>query len=278
MDFKTLIKIALEVREKRPFYLRPISSTIGRLSDPFLAMTLGTLAPFKRTAGSPEDKEIKEVIEQLKDDPRFKDALLSLGGVRPIEYLKRVWKNKKYSIPGKLYGTITSPIGMLLMSLLRGDYYDPFANVVTLYHKDPAILRHEFGHVEDYSARKYPFLYTLARLLTPVTLYQEAKASALAAKQILDKIKKKKKVTEEDFKELKRLNRVLSGAFGTYVGSMLGGPAAFHAPFLGQTIGSANQIFTSLAKTFGEKGEYDEVFKMLKEFEKNKKDKKNKKK
>jgi len=270
MDFKTLVKIALEVQEKKPFFLRPISSTIGRLNDYMAREILGT-SIWERTASGMKDPELREVIEELKDKPELADVLVSFGGPRFFPFLKRIWKNKNLDFVTKLDAILGLP-GLFLSSALgRSDFFDPYANAVVIYHKDPAVLRHELAHAEDFARSKYPNLYTLARTFNPdVMQYQEVKASVLALKNVLDRIHKNKKVTEKDINDILHIERVLSAAYDTYSPGFFGAMMAlrgFELPEISMKsplfIGNIFHDFLDAVANYMPAKQYDKVRNMI---------------
>lgn len=238
---------APEILDKKKIYARPVSATLGRLPAALLAAYVGTTAPFKK-GPSASSKKTADILkdEAYKD---MDDVAVSLGSGRPFTALKRTWTNKKTSPTTKLWGTAWWPIIQAQAALTRSDHYDPYANMVVNYHEDPAILRHEMGHAEDFNARKYPGLYSLGRLVPGVDLYQENKASKIALKRELDKAfkesPKKGEISSEQAKHIRSLNRKLAGALGTYVGrymAPIGGSSL--VPFLAQVVGRDGLPFT----------------------------------
>lgn len=243
-------KTAIRVEGPRPAYLRPVSSTIGRLGN-----LLGTLPmlhpeiPFKKF--TPErQEELKKVVElyrellkEKEDTTNPDDLAVYLGGGRPYDQLKKMWKRKEISIPSKLWGTTTLPIGAILTALTRGDHYNPFSRTATVYNPEAGILAHELGHDIDFSRRKYKLPHMLAySMLTGAPLYYEGVATRIATQVLKDKLdklkalKEKGEATDNDVetadKQFKRTGSILSPAYGSYVGntlSQLGMPAGLAA-------------------------------------------------
>lgn len=207
-------KQALIVRDIEPWHQRPISATYGRLSAPLTAAVMGSTAPFEETI-SLENPEIRKMIAAAKRDKELSDVQVNLGSVRPIEQMGRIWTNKNTSLPSKLLGTVLSPYDYFSASLGRADHYDPFSNTVTTYTNEPAVLAHELGHAKDFKQKGSPGLYALSRNLTPLRLYQEYRASNNA----LSALGGQNLTTTERERTAARMNRILGGALGTYVGS-----------------------------------------------------------
>lgn len=242
------IKVALQVSDVSGITNNPLSGTIGRLTSPVAALVMGSTAPFGASA-SLEDPELVEVIEKLKSNPSLKDIKVNLGGVTPIEALSRVWDNKKTSLVSKLLGTLASPVQSLTTSLSRSDSYDPYSDTVTLFNADPAVLRHELGHAEDFTNSGMPIAYGIARNLIPgMDLHQENMAStnalnhmAAELKDLLDGEEKPgSTVIRNRLSDMSRANRVLGGGFGSYVGGTLGGIAGM--AFLPQMLAKVKNL------------------------------------
>jgi len=89
-----------------------------------------------------------------------------------------------------------------------GDCYTPFTNSAHIFSGHVGIALHEMGHALDFSRRKYPGLYALARIIPPVTLYQEFMASKYAI-QYLKEI--------GDIQSLKDAYKILCPAYCTYL-------------------------------------------------------------
>ena len=258
-----IVKSALDVFDREPMYKRPVSSTVGRAMSPLVALALGTTAPFR--PGAYKDSErLKKLLEHASADEDLDDLAVSLGGGRPIEELKRIFKNPRTSLLTKAYGSASWPIVQLMTVLQRADHYDPFAHMVVQYNDDPAVLAHELGHARDFAGRKYPGLYTAGRVLPPIALYQEGRASKLALKDILESAKTDGEISEEGIRQARRANRVLSGGFGSYAGNLLSSLGLPIGPIggalVGQASGAVSQPFTPaehrdlLKKQKGKKG------------------------
>lgn len=211
-----LIKQAMEVKEMGPLYQRPVSGTVGYSSAPVLSAITGSLDPFR---GGPSKNDLKDVLEYYGDklDLPGLPLRVNLGEGHPIDDITRTWKNPNTSILTKLLGTVSAPISGASAALNRSDHYNPMAHSVTVFSKNRTILDHEMGHAKDFKERTYPGLYMLARAAPGVGpgvgLYQEALASNSAA----DAAKER----GESPGSQQTAQRLLGGAFGTYVGHAL---------------------------------------------------------
>jgi hypothetical protein len=221
-----LARQALTVSDKPPLHHRPVSGTIGRAMA-LPTLMVGTAAPLRRTA-SLSDKEIKDIVRQGMKSKELKNIYLDLGRVRPLEQIKRIARNPRMSAPIRMLAMLLSPLDSMKASLTRSDHYNPASETVTLFHKDPAILQHELGHARDFSKMRHPGLYMLARTVPGVPLIQEARASRFGTKAEVKRTEKED--LKDRLKKLRRTNRILGGAFGTYVGALMYGLSKKYLP------------------------------------------------
>jgi len=217
-----LQKIALKVYDREPFKKRPVSGTIGRIGG-LTALLTSSTAPLRKTIGR-EDEEISTILEEGAEDESLKGSAVSLGSFRPVVQAKRILRNKQLSTPSKMLGIATLPGTAAISTLLRADNYNPFSDMATMFNNEPAILRHELGHAQDFKSRKYPGLYALSRYLPPMVLYQEWKAykNAIAAATSAESKKEDpaEGETKKSKKKLDKMKRLLYMAFGTYAGGI----------------------------------------------------------
>lgn len=114
---------------------------------------------------------------------RYTLGLLSVGG--------------EAVIPGRVFG---------------GDHYNPFTQTVHLYSDVPAIALHELAHAKDFSRRAYPGTYGVVYLWMPI--FHET----VASRDVMDYL-----YSRGDRAGIIEANRILYPAYGTYLGSSLGG-------------------------------------------------------
>lgn len=215
-----ITKTALSTTDIQPLWTRPISGILGRLNSPVQALMLGTSAPLKETA-SLSNPEMQAVIDHLKDVPQLSNTQVNFGSSSIIDDLYRNYTNPKTSVLSKIIGTAAVPLTDVATSLLRADHYNPFSDSVVVYNSDPAILRHELGHAEDYSNRDAPIAYAYARKIPGVVPYQEYTASNLGTEHLLDTLNldgsAESKVNA--LNKLEHVNQVLGGGLGSYIGA-----------------------------------------------------------
>lgn len=102
-------------------------------------------------------------------------------------------------IPGRVFG---------------GDHYNPYTNTIHLYSDVPAVGIHEAGHSKDFASRTWKGTYAALYLLPGAPLYHEAKATNDALGYVL---------TEGDLELQREAYEILYPAYGTYLGSAVGG-------------------------------------------------------
>jgi hypothetical protein len=133
-------------------------------------------------------------------------------------------------IPGRLFG---------------GDHFNPYTNTIHLYSDVPAIAMHEGGHAKDFARRKWKGTYAAAYVLPIVPLYHES----LATNDVLAYLESNGTLDEQA-----DARRVLSPAYGTYVGGAAGtvfpqfsGPLYYGSVITGHIVGryEANQLLNS---------------------------------
>lgn len=205
-----LTKQAVKVDPLEPWQQRPVSHTVGRLGAPLTSLITGSMDPMR--LGSLDPKEVQKLVDKHKSKLDHDDFELkvNLGASRPWDNLKRIWKNPRTSTLSKLLSTAVHPQVEIMSALNRSDHYNPFAHSISLYSPSKEILRHELGHAEDFKNREYPGAYAAAYSMLPFfKLYPEALASRYAAVNAAAD-----GVSEED---MKKLNRMMGGAYGTYL-------------------------------------------------------------
>jgi len=205
-------KQALDVYDREPAILRPISSTIGKVLSMPAMDALGTA---HETAGL-DNPDIKAYLDAVKDHSALKNIGVYLGSERLLDKLYRTWKNPRYGFGSKVMSTLNFPMRALEAAMGRVDHYDPSSDTISVFHSDPAILAHELGHAMDFStAKDHNLANRMYQRKSP--LDQEYLASNMAinalAKQMFNK---SKDVPPEDLKKLKDNALKLRRAYNTY--------------------------------------------------------------
>lgn len=228
------IKIAVQTYEESPLWKRPVSGILGRAFSPLYGLMMANEDFMKSGPGKADLDTVKQYYSR-DDIDKKNDIELAMyaNDVHPIENLKRIWARKGISVPGKVIGSLLSPIGDGFAALTRADHYNPYGHSITSFVNTPSVKFHEMGHAEDFSKSNYKVPYALARNIPiaaiPATLAQEYKASNIAGKPLNDYIKTLPKENQEF--ERNKANATLNGGFSSYVTGMLGNVAG--APLAG---------------------------------------------
>lgn len=223
-----LFKLAIETFKERPMWQRPVSSTVGRAFSPLYSLMLSNEDFLKP---GPKEKDLTNLekhysTEAKQQDKKDIELAMYPNAAHPIENLKRIWKRKGTSVPGKLVGSLLSPLTDGMASLMRADHYNPYAHSITSYANSPAIKLHELGHAEDFADAKYKTPYALGRAVPlaniPITLMQEAIANLKGGDKLNKYVKDNYKKDERDF-QLNKGNASLTGSMASYIQGMIPG-------------------------------------------------------
>ena len=139
-----------------------------------------------------------------------------LNQYHPGDDWRRLAANKSVGAGWRYTLGTLSVLGETIIAgrVFGGDHYNPFTNTVHLYSDVPSVALHEAGHSKDFARRTWKGTYAAAYLLPIAPLYHEAKATNDALGYVL---------TEGDLETQREAYRILYPAYGTYVGSALGG-------------------------------------------------------
>jgi len=156
-----------------------------------------------------DEKRARAVLSMLEQNKDIEGLTVRLNHNEAFYDLYRIFTDKKLRernnfIARATLGTLTCLKDEIWAELFRGDYYNPLSKTVVVYSNLESIAAHEIGHHKDFSRFSSDWEYSLFRLLPPVMLYQEWKAST-NAKEMLG--------SEDKW----QFNRYLMPAFLTYV-------------------------------------------------------------
>jgi hypothetical protein len=161
--------------------------------------------------------ETEMALAKYLDDNELDDVKVRVNQYAPREEWQRLVANKSVGAGWRYtLGTLTW-VGYTILPgrVFGGDNYNPFTNTVNIYSDAPALALHEGGHAKDFSRRKLPGTYAAVYALVPFApLYHEAVATNDALRYL------RTEGTTEDEQEAYRL---LYPAYGTYLGSAVGG-------------------------------------------------------
>lgn len=137
------------------------------------------------------DKErTRTVLAMLENDNNIKGITVRLNHNEAIYDWWRMIKEKELCERNPwlyrwTFGTLIAIKDELLAELFRGDYYNPLTKTVVVYSNVESIAAHEIGHHLDFSRFSTDWLYSLLRILPPVMLVQEWKASVNATHMMI---------------------------------------------------------------------------------------------
>jgi hypothetical protein len=147
------------------------------------------------------DKSVKDLTVRVNHNEAFYDMYRMLISDKTL-------KKRNNFFARWTLGVLMSLKDEIWAEFKRGDYYNPMTNTAVAYTNLESVPAHELGHNKDFKRFDYDWLYALGRILPPVMLYQEWKASSNATK-----------ILSED--DQWQFERYLLPAFATYVLGML---------------------------------------------------------
>lgn len=118
------------------------------------------------------DKSIKDITVRLNHNSVWKDFYR-------LFFDEKVKERNNFLARATL-GSLMCLKGELWAELARGDYYNAMTQTSVSYSNVESIIAHEIGHHKDFQRFTSDWEYTLARMIPPVMLYQEWKASTNA--------------------------------------------------------------------------------------------------
>jgi hypothetical protein len=138
----------------------------------------------------------------------------------PLKDWRRLTKNKTIAWPTRYTLGALSVAGEAVLPgrIFGGDHFNPYTQTIHLYSDIPAIALHEAAHAKDFTRRQYQDAYAVAYLFLP--LWHET----IATEDVFDYL-----WNRGDSERLAEAHRILYPAYGTYVGSALGGLGGSYA-------------------------------------------------
>lgn len=229
------------------------SSTLGRaLSIPNF---LVTPRAWRNPSGIDSDsergdrekvyKQLASALEKTDANKSLEDVAIRLGGTNTWSNLKRIWGNKRTTLPIKLLATPLQPIADIFHSISRGDNYSPVTNTIDLYNDDPGIFTHQIGHALDFNSvpseeksrlsnRIMRDLYGFTRSIPFVApLVPEARANEKSYSSLKKNLSPEALAAVTSFRE-----PALSADWGAVMGSSVGGGyGALPGAVIGRVVG-----------------------------------------
>jgi hypothetical protein len=197
----------IQVGEKRPI-LDAVGWTIGIPSKLLL---------WNRRADNHHISfETQAAIAEYLDANELHSVRVRLNQYRPGEDWKRLVRNKSVGAPWRYSLGALSVLGETVLPgrIIGGDHYNPFTNTVHIYSDVAAIALHEAAHSKDFARRKWKGSYAFAYLIPTIPLYHESVASSDVIAYLEANGTPKQRADAA---------RVLYPAYGTYIGSAVGG-------------------------------------------------------
>jgi len=136
-------------------------------------------------------EKTKSVLAKLENDTTLKNLTVRVNHNEPLYDTKRLFRDdmvkaRNGGAARVLFG-VGSTLGAELFSeLSRGDYYNPMTQSVCVYSNVESVAFHEMGHYRDCHRYDRDWVYGIFRAFPPVTLYQEARASLFAKKDLAE--------------------------------------------------------------------------------------------
>jgi hypothetical protein len=150
----------------------------------------------------------KAALAMVENDKDIKNLTIRLNHNEGFYDMYRMFTEEKLCNRNNIVarGLIGVPLSLgdeIWAEFSRGSYYNPLTQTVVCYSNIESITAHELGHHKDFQKFDRDWLYMISRVVPPVMLYQEWKASNNAAK-IMSK--------DDEW----QFNRYLMPAFLTY--------------------------------------------------------------
>ncbi len=181
---------------------------------------------------SPEvESKIVAYLDSRNDLPMLEETKVRLNQYRPLKDWGRLVHNKQVKWPYRLvFGTLSMVVETILPGRLfaGSDYFNPWTNTVHLYSDLSPVALHEVGHAYDTSHRKHKGTYAFIYIIPFVPLHHELMASKEAFRFVRD--------TRDRDAEISSY-KLLYPAYGSYVGSYIGGGGYIAAVVLGHVVG-----------------------------------------
>lgn len=157
-----------------------------------------------------DEDHTKRVVALLESDKSAQNIFVRINHNGVLNDICRLYADPKVRkrngfISQTLIGLPSMLLEEIVSEFARGDYYNPMNQTAVLYSNIDAISFHEIGHHKDSQRFSTDVWYTLARVIPPVTLYQEWQASMKHAHNDLS--------GEKNYEYY----RFLIPAFGTYL-------------------------------------------------------------
>lgn len=121
----------------------------------------------------------------LENDSKIDGLTVRLNHTSPFTDVYRLFTEEQLTERNNIFarfflGMPTVLFGEFFSKFTRSDYYNPYTKTAVVYSNVEGVAKHEIGHHRDFTRFDRDWIYSLSRLLPPVMLYQEWKASKYA--------------------------------------------------------------------------------------------------
>jgi hypothetical protein len=136
-----------------------------------------------------DEEKTRSVIAMLENDKSVKDITVRINHNEALSDMYKLFTDEKTKkrnniIARSTLGVAISLKNELFAELFRSDYYNPMTQTAVVYTNIESIDSHEIGHHKDWQRFDRDWIYTIARAVPVVALYQEWKANDHACKLI----------------------------------------------------------------------------------------------
>jgi hypothetical protein len=179
------------------FYIKTDRYTLTKNQDWLPSRALGHVfsLPFKLfffdwdISWGPDGDRARVALSMLENKNHLNNLTVRLNYNEPIYDTFRLFtepalRERNPFLARATIGLLSTLGGELFAELRRGDYYNPFTHTAVNYSNVESIFAHEVGHAKDFQRFDNDWIYSFARVVPPVMLYQEAQAS-LNAKNLM---------------------------------------------------------------------------------------------
>ncbi len=182
----------------------------------------------RRVANHHVGSQTETVIADYLAKNELSSVKVRLNQYHPGDDWRRLAANKSVGAGWRFTLGTLSLVGETIIPgrVFGGDHYNPFSNTVHIYSDVPSVALHEAGHSKDFARRTWKGTYAAVYLLPIAPLYHEARATNDALGYVM---------TEGDVELQREAYQILYPAYGTYIGSAIGGRGgwAYFASVLG---------------------------------------------
>lgn len=172
------------------FYIKTDRYRLSKHDDFSLSRGVGWLVSLPRrlmlfdydVSNGLDAQRTKAVISMLEKDKTIDDLYVRINHNEVWEDLGRLFSDPQVTHRNNFLARSTLGIsatftGEMFAEISRGDYYNSMTKTMVLYSNVEGVSAHELGHYDDFMRFDSDWGYTLGRVVPPVMLYQEWKAS-----------------------------------------------------------------------------------------------------